>query len=172
MSEGDGDIFGYSLNALDLFGELGNRLQECCAVEVLQSAAQVVGDAGVAADHNHRAGRLEGVCDAGNGVGYAGAGGNDSHAGLAGDLRPAFGGVGGNLFVAKVDDLDAFVHAALIEVVDMPAVQREDILYALSLQCLGEQPSAVYLCHCSSSDNRSVPFGAASQLSRRALGVH
>ena len=131
-------ILRYALDALNLLRELGNRLQESRAVEVLQAAAQVVGDARITADENHRAWCLECVCDAGYGVCNARSRSDDRHARLAGYLCPALSGVGGNLLVPEVYDLDAFVNASLVEIVDMPAVQREDILYTLPFQCFGE----------------------------------
>ena len=107
----------------------------------------MVGDARVAADEYHRARRLEGVRDAGYGVGDARSGGHDSDARLACDLRPTFGGVSGHLLMPEVYDLDSLGHAALVEVVYMAAVEGEDVIHTFALQCFGEQPSAINLCH-------------------------
>ena len=62
-----------------------------------------------AAEQHHRAQRHVGVREPGDGVGDAGAGGDRSHAGLAGGERPTLGHVGGGLLVAGVDDADALV---------------------------------------------------------------
>ena len=47
-------------------------------------------------------------------------------AGLAGDARVAVGGVGRDLLVADVDDLDALVDAAVVDVDDVAAAEGED----------------------------------------------
>ena len=167
VSEGDSHVLRDALDALDLLGELGDGLEERGGVEILQPAAQVVGNAGVAADEDHRAGRLEGVGDAGDGVGDAGPRRDDSHARLAGDLRPPFGGVGGDLLVPEVDYLDALGHAALVKVVNVAAVEREDVLDALALERFGEQSSAVYLCHFFSCDFACVQFDFSGEYARR-----
>ena len=133
VAEGVGHVFGDALDPLDLLGELGDGLHEGGAVEVLEPAAQVVADAGVASDEDHRAGGLEGVGDARHGVGDAWPGRHDGHSRLPGDLRPALCGVGGHLLVPEVDNLDSLVDAALVEVVDVPAVQGEDVLHPLML---------------------------------------
>ena len=57
--------------------------------------------------------------------------------------RPRVGRVHGGLLVAHVDDVDAFVEAAVVERHDVPARQREDHLHARFLQCLRRQLSAV-----------------------------
>ena len=147
MPKRDRHILRYALHPLDLLRELSHRLQESRAIEILQPAPQMVADARVAADHHHRAWRLECVGDARNRVGNARPRRNDSHARLARNLRPALRRVRRNLLVPEINHLDPLIHAALIEIVDMPAIQREHILHALPLQRLSEQSPAVYLCH-------------------------
>ena len=110
----------------------------------------MVGNASVASDENHRTWSLERVSDARYCIGDARTCRDDRHTRLAGNLCPALCGVSGNLFMPEVYDLDAFVNAALVEVIDVSAVQREYILHTLFFQCLGEQSPAVYLCHFSS----------------------
>ena len=96
----------------------------------------------LAADEQHRALGAEGVGDAGDGVGGARAGGDDRAAGLAGHARVAVGGVRGDLLMADVDDLDALVDAAVVDVDDVAAAEREDRVDALGLQRLGDQVAA------------------------------
>ena len=136
-----------ALHSLDLLRELGHRLEKSCRVEVLESAAQVVGDAGVPADEYHRTWRLERVRYAGNGVGYARAGGHYGDARLACDLRPSFGGMSGHLLMPEVYYLDSLGHTPLVEVVYVAAVEGEDVVHTFSLQRFGEQSPAVNLCH-------------------------
>ena len=150
VAERNRDILGYALHALDLLRKLGDRLQEGRAIEVLQAASQMVGNASVASDKNHRTWSLERVGDARYGIGDARTCRDDRHTRLAGNFCPALCGVCGDLLVPEVYDLDAFVNAALVEVIDVSAVQREYILHTLFFQCLGEQSPAVYLCHFSS----------------------
>ena len=82
------------------------------------------------------------VGDAGDGVGGARAGGDDGAAGPAGDARVAVGGVGRDLLVADVDDLDALVDAAVVDVDDVAAAEGEDRVDALGLQGLRDQVAA------------------------------
>ena len=59
--------------------------------------------------------------DAGHGVGEPRTRGRDHTAELAGLARVAVGGVRGDLFVAHVDDADALIDAAVIDVDDVAA---------------------------------------------------
>jgi len=51
----------------------------------------------------------------------------------------AVGGVCRDLLVADVVHLDALVHAAVMDVDDVAAAQREDHLYAFGLECLDDE---------------------------------
>ena len=82
--------------------------------------------------------------DAGYRVGATRAGGGDDDAELAGLAGVAVGGVGGGLLVADVDDADAFVDAAVVDVDDVAAAQGEDRVDALGLEGLGDQMAAGY----------------------------
>ena len=105
----------------------------------------MVRDSSVSADHDHRTWRLECIGDSGHCVGDARTRRDDCHARLAGDLCPALCGVRGHLFVSEVDYLDSLGDTSLIKVVDVAAVEGEDVLDALPFECLGEQSSAIYL---------------------------
>ena len=63
----------------------------------------------------------------------------DDAAELAGLTGIAVGGVRGDLFVTHVDDANALIDAAVIDVDDVPAAQREDRVDALVLQRFGDQ---------------------------------
>ncbi len=84
-----------------------------------------------AADHDHGAAVLVGVGDGGDAVGDAGAGGDEADAGAAVGSRPALGGVAGDLLVPDVDDADAVVVAAGVDVLDVAAAEGEDDVDAL-----------------------------------------
>ena len=99
----------------------------------------MLGQRALAADQQHRALGAEGVGDTGDGVGRAGAGGDDRAAGLAGDPGVAVGGVRGDLLVADVDDVDALVDAAVVDVDDVAAAEGEDHVDPLGLERLGDQ---------------------------------
>ena len=71
-----------------------------------------------------------------------GPGGGHHAAELAGLARVAVGGVRGDLLVAHVDDADALVDAAVVDVDDVAAAEREDRVDALVLQRLGDQVAA------------------------------
>ena len=50
--------------------------------------------------------------------------------------------MGGHLFVVHVDDLDAFIQAAVVDVDDVAAAQGEYDVHALVLEGLGDQVAA------------------------------
>ncbi len=122
--------------------ELGDRRHHVDVRQVLERAHLVLGVGALAADQQH--GRLgaEGVGDPGDGVGGAGARGDHRAAGLAGDSGVSVGGVRGDLLVAYVDDLDALVDAAVVDVDDVAAAQRVDAVDPLGLECLGNEVAA------------------------------
>ena len=95
----------------------------------------VLGQRTLPADVEHRGFRAKGAGDAGHGVGAAWSRRRHHAAELAGLARIAVGGVGGDLLVAHVDDLDAFVDAAVIDVDDVPAAEREDRVDTFVLEC-------------------------------------
>ena len=107
-------------------------------------------DGCVPADKNHGAGGLESVGHRRDSVGYAGAGGNDSHTGLAGNLGPSFRGVARHLLMTEVYNPDAFVDTPFVQVVDMPTVEGEDIFDPFLLEGFCKEMSTVYFCHSAS----------------------
>jgi hypothetical protein len=110
--------------------------------QVLQRPHLVLGVCPLTADQQHGGLRAEGVGDSGDGVGRPRAGGDDRAAGLAGDARVAVGGMGGHLLVPYVDDLDALVDAAVVDVDDVAAAQCVDAVDALGLEGLGDEMTA------------------------------
>ena len=94
------------------------------------------------ADVQHRALRAERRGDAGHGVRAAGPRRGHDAAELAGLARITVGRVGRDLFVAHVDDADAFVDAAVVDIDDVAAAQGEDRVDAFALQRLGDQMAA------------------------------
>ena len=123
-------------------GELGDRLHHVDVRQVLQRAHLVLGERALAADVQHRALGAEGGGDAGHRVGAARARGRHDAAELAGLARIAVGGMGRHLLVADVDDPDALVEAAVVDVDDVAAAQGEDGVHALVLERLGDEPAA------------------------------
>ena len=96
----------------------------------------------LAADVQNRAFRAECGGDAGHGVGAARARGGDDAAELAGLAGVAVGRVRGDLLVAHIDDADALVDAAVVDVDDVAAAEREDGIDAFVLERLGDQVAA------------------------------
>src|ERR1700730_9894396 len=88
-----------------------------------------------------RAFRAEGRRDARHGIGAARPGGGYDAAELARLAGMAVGGVRGDLFVAHVDDADALIDAAVIDVDDVATAKREDRVDALVPERLGDQPA-------------------------------
>jgi hypothetical protein len=68
--------------------------------------------------------------------------------------------MGGNLLVPEVYNLDAFVGASFVKIIDMPSVERKNVLDAFLLKRLGEQVTAIYLCHFSSFYLSLIQFAA------------
>ena len=122
--------------------ELGDRLHHVDVRQVLQRAHPMLRERALAADQQHRALRAKRVGDAGDRVGGARPRRDHRASGLAGDAPVAVGGMGRDLLVAHVDDLDPLVQAAVVDVDDMSAAQREDGLDALVLERLGDQVAA------------------------------
>ena len=98
----------------------------------------------LAADVQHGALGAECGRDSGHRVGAARTGGGDHAAELAGLTRVAVGGVRRDLLVTHVDDADALVHAAVVDIDDMAAAQREDRVHAFVLERLRHQMAARY----------------------------
>ncbi len=123
-------------------GELGDRLHDIDMRQVLQPAHAPLRQRALAADVQHRAFRAEGRGDAGDRIGAARAGGGHDDTELAGLAGIAVGGVGRDLLMPDIDDADAFIDAAVVDVDDMAAAQGEDRVDALGLQRLGDQMAA------------------------------
>ena len=113
-------------------------------IHLLERAAAEILEGTLAAEDEDRGVSAPGVRDAGDPVGHTGAGGDRRNADLAGiAARPGVGGVDGGLLVAHVDDLDAFVDAAVVERHDVAAREREDHFDFGRLECARREFSAV-----------------------------
>lgn len=88
-----------------------------------------------------------GVGNGGDHVRDAGAGGDEADSGLARYSRVAVRGVARGLLVTGVHHADAFVQTAVVDGLDVAAAERENVVDALSLECLRHQAPAVNLCH-------------------------
>ena len=123
-------------------GEFGDRLHHVDMRQVLQRAHLVLGERALAADMQHRAFGAEGGGDAGHRIGAARSRRRHHAAELAGLAGIAVGGMGRRLLVADIDDPDALVEAAVIDIDDVAAAQGEDGVDALALEGLGDELSA------------------------------
>src|SRR4051812_48803573 len=139
LAKGHRAHVGHALGRHHVRGELGDRLHDVDVRQVLEGAHLVLVEGSLAADQQERALGAEGVGDAGDGVGRARAGGHDRAAGLSGHARVGVGGMSGDLLVADVDDLDALVDAAVVDVDDVAATEGVDDVDPLCLQGLGDQ---------------------------------
>ena len=142
LARGHGDHVGDPLRAAYSGRELGNGRHNVDVGQVLQRAHLVLVQRALAADVQDRALRAQRGGDAGDRVGAAGTGRGHHATELAGLAGVAVGGVRGDLLVAHVDDADAFVQAAIVDVDDMAAAQREDGVDAFVPQGLGDQVAA------------------------------
>jgi hypothetical protein len=96
----------------------------------------------LAADVQHGAFRAERRGDAGHRVGAARAGGRHDTAKLARLPRIAIRRVRRDLLMTHIDDADTFVDAAVVDVDNVPAAQRENGVDAFALQHLGDKVAA------------------------------
>jgi hypothetical protein len=62
-------------------------------------------------------------------------------------VTPRLGHVGRGLLVPRIDHADAAVQAGLVDGVDVPATQAEDVLHALALEGIHDQAAAVHCRH-------------------------
>jgi hypothetical protein len=53
--------------------------------------------------------------------------------------------------VANVDDADVFVETAVVDGLDVPAAQREDVRRAVTFQCLGDEAPSMDQRHAAQS---------------------
>ncbi len=122
--------------------EFGDRLHQLDVRKILQRTHLVLAQRALPADEQHRALGAERVGDAGDGVGGAGAGRHDRAAGFSGNARIPVGGVRRDLLVTDVDDLDALIDAAVVDVDDVAAAERPNHVDALVFEGLRHQVSA------------------------------
>ena len=122
--------------------EFGDRPHDVDMREILERAHHVLVQRALAADMQDRAFRAEGGGDAGHRVRAARPRGRHDAAELAGLARIAVGRVGRHLLVAHIDDADALVDAAVIDVDDVAAAQREDGVDAFVLERFGDKVAA------------------------------
>ena len=128
----DGHHFGGTLGGHHQRCKLADRRHHFRVAQFLQSTHAVLLERGVSADQQHGTLRAERVRHAGDCVGGARPRGNNSTA-EARDASVGIGSVRSHLFVADVDNLDAFVDASVVDIDDVPPRYCEDVLDALLL---------------------------------------
>ncbi len=116
-------------------------------------------------DDQHGCLRPESIGNAGDRISSAQTGGDDGDARLAGDARPGISGVRRRLLVPHVNDFNAFVEAAVVNVNNMPAAEGKNGFDTLSLQGTGHQMAPTNLGY------NIAPVGMSldSEYSRTAL---
>lgn len=120
-------------------GELGDGSHHLDVRQVLERAHPVLTVCALTTYQQH--GRLgaEGIRDPRHRVRGPRSGGDDGASRPTGDPCVTVGGMRGDLFMAHVDDFDALVDAAVVDVDDVAAAQGVDALHPLCLQRLGDQ---------------------------------
>ncbi len=136
------DHVGDALGRAHAGRELGDGPHDVDMRQVLERAHHVLAERALAADMQDRAFRAERGRDPGHGVHAAGPRRGHDAAELAGLARIAVGRVRRDLLVAHVDDADALVDAAVVDVDDVAAAQREDRVDALVLERLRHEVAA------------------------------
>ena len=133
--------------------------------QVLQRTHLVLGQRALAADVQNRTFGAECGGDSGNRVRAARTGGRDDAAELARLPGIAVGRVRRHLLMPHVDDANALVDAAIIDVDDVPAAQGEYRVDSLVLQSLGDQVAA-------GDDARIAALALQSIFGGRGLGLN
>jgi hypothetical protein len=110
--------------------------------QILQRSHFVLGQGALAADMQNRTLRTERGGDARDRVGATGARSRDHAAELARLPRVAVGRVRSHLLVPYVDDTNALIDAAIIDVDDVAAAKRKDGVHTFVLQRLCDQMAA------------------------------
>ena len=102
----------------------------------------MLGERALAADMEHRTFRAESGCNAGDRVGASGSRRGDDAAQLAGLARIPIRGMRRDLLMAHIDDADTLIDAAVVDVDDVAAAQREDGINAFILERFRDQSFA------------------------------
>jgi hypothetical protein len=104
---GAGHDLGDAVGAVDLHRPLRDGAEEGRVVDFLERLAPLHVGADLAHEHDHGGGVLAGRVDADGGVGGTGAAGDETEAGLSGELAVGFRHEGRAAFVAGVHELEA-----------------------------------------------------------------
>ena len=99
----------------------------------------MLGQRALPADVQYRAFRTKRGGDAGDRISATRPRGSNHATELAGLARVTVGSMRRGLFVAHVDDANAFIETAIVNVDDMPATKREYGIHTLSFERLGNQ---------------------------------
>ena len=139
-----GDHVGDALGGAHARRKLGDRRGNIHVRQVLQRTHLVLGQRTLPADVQHGALGTQRGGDAGERVGEPRPRRGDHAAQTAGLARVAVRGVGGDLFMAHVDDADVVVDATVVGVDDVSAAEREDRVHACVREGRSHQVPAGY----------------------------
>jgi hypothetical protein len=116
-------------------------------------------------DDQHGCLRPESIGNAGDRISSARTGGDDGDARLASDARPGIGSMRCRLLVPHVNDFDALVEAAVVDINNVPPAESKNGLNALGLQSASHQMAPTNLGY------NIAPVGMSldSEYSRMAL---
>jgi hypothetical protein len=114
-------------------------------VQLLQPTLQDLIAWGLSADKKHGGLVAEGGGDTRYGVCHTGSCRHNGNTGDTGKSAPGFGSMGCRLFVSHVDDPDALIKAAIVNIDDVNAGKGENGCDARPLQRLCDQLPACYL---------------------------
>ncbi len=126
------------LDVLDEEIVLGARARDADEVRFLESVVADHRGRNLARQDDHRSGIHVGVDDSGDGVGGAGAGGDEHDAGASADAGIALGHVGRALFMADEDVLDLRVEERVVGREDGAAGIAEDYIDAFGNEALDD----------------------------------
>ena len=141
-----GDVLGNTFGRGDLPCSLCDRRSDPDLIEFLHSPAAKISRVCRAGDVDHRGLGVRGVCQAGNGVGVPGGGGQH-HPRPSQQAGVCVCHVDGRLLVAGVDHSDRFVDHHVEQVEYVIACNAEDGINPLGFQGIDQQVTAGSLNH-------------------------
>src|SRR5207245_8754715 len=120
-----------------------------------------LGGGSLSPDDQHRRLRPESIGDASDRIRSPRTSGHDGHARLTGDARPGISSVRRRLLVPHVNDADALVETAVVDVNNVSSAEGENGLDTFGLQGFRHQMATTNLGHNAAPVARSLCVGTA-----------
>src|ERR1035441_3500183 len=151
MAESGRQGFWNPLGMRDAARPLGDRPQDADLIDRLQRQLVILDERASAADQNHRDRVHEGVGDSSDRVCDSWPRRHDGDARTPRRARPSVSHMRRCLLVTSIDHAEAVCTAGRVNRIEMAAVERENLAYALLLERPYQHLAAINLCHWSIS---------------------